>query len=97
MDATSERLQETYYTEYYASNFDSWKEKFAEIYNEYNSKMAPVMNSPIKDHKLLDENVSETVFENGYAVYVNFSYANYITPSGKFIPAREYRVMKVED
>ena len=97
MNSSSERLQETNYTEYYASTFDSWKDKFVELYNEYNSKMAPVMNSPIKDHVLVDENITKTVFENGYVVYVNFSYANYITPSGKFIPAREYRIMKVED
>ena len=97
MKSDSERLQETYYTEYYASNFDAWKEKFAEIYNEYNTKMAPVMNSPIVGHEFVGENVTKTTFENGYVVYVNFSYANYITPSGKFIPEREYRVMKVED
>ena len=59
--------------------------------------MAPVMNSPIKDHVIVDENVTKTVFENGYVVYVNFSYANYVTPSGKFIPERDYRIMKVED
>ena len=97
MKSDSERLQETNYTEYYASNFDAWKEKFAEIYNEYNTKMAPVMNSPIVGHEFVGENVTKTTFENGYVVYVNFSYANYITPSGKFIPEREYRVMKVED
>ena len=97
MNSSSERLQETNYTEYYASKFDAWKDKFVEIYNEYNSKMAPVMNSPIKDHVIVDENVTKTVFENGYVVYVNFSYANYVTPSGKFIPERDYRIMKVED
>ncbi len=97
MNSKSERLQETNYTEYYASNFDSWKEKFEEIYNEYNSKMAPVMNSPIVGHEFVGENVTKTTFENGYEVYVNFSYANYITPSGKFIPERDYRIMKVED
>ena len=97
MNSKSERLQETNYTEYYASNFDSWKEKFEEIYNEYNSKMAPVMNSPIVGHEFVGENVTKTTFENGYEVYVNFGYANYITPSGKFIPERDYRIMKVED
>jgi hypothetical protein len=97
MEASPERLQETYYTEYYASNFDTWKERFVDIYKEYNSKMAPVMNSPIVGHELVDENVTKTVFENGYVVYVNYNYGNYITPSGKFIPERDYRVMKVED
>ena len=48
-------------------------------------------------HEYVGENVTKTTFENGYVVYVNFSYANFVTPSGKFIPEREYRVMKVED
>jgi hypothetical protein len=59
--------------------------------------MAPVINSVITNHEYLDENVTKTTFENGYEVYVNFGYANYMTPSGKFIPGRDYRIMKVED
>ena len=97
MQADSKKLQETYYTEYYASEFAGWKDKFADIYNEYNSKMAPVMNSPISGHEYVGENVTKTTFENGYAVFVNYGYGNFITPSGKFIPGRDYRIMKVED
>lgn len=97
INASERDLQETNYTEYYASNFSEWKEKLSEVYEEYNAKMAPVMNSLIKSHEYVSDNVTKTTYENGYAVYVNFSYKNYITPSGKFIPEREYRVMKVED
>ena len=97
MKAPSEKIQETYYTDYYSSNFDAWKSKFADIYRDYNSKLAPVMNSPICGHEYVGENVTKTTFENGYEIYVNFGYANYMTPSGKFIPGRDYRVVKVED
>ena len=97
INASERDLQETNYTEYYSSNYKEWKEKLSEVYEEYNSKMAPVMNSLIKSHEYVSDNVTKTTYENGYAVYVNFSYKNYITPSGKFIPEREYRVMKVED
>lgn len=97
MQADSKKLQETYYTEFYSSNYDAWKNKFVKLYEEYNSNMAPVINSAITNHEYIDENVTRTTFENGYEVYVNFGYANYITPSGKFIPGRDYRIMKVED
>ena len=97
MKASERDLQETNYTEYYASNYAEWKEKLSDVYNEYNSKMAPVMNSLIKDHQYVSDNVTKTTYDNGYVVYVNFSYKSYITPSGKFIPERDYRVMKVED
>ena len=95
--ASERELQETNYTEYYASCYEGWKERLTDVYQEYNSKMAPVMNSLIKNHEYVSENVTKTTYENGYAVYVNFSYKNYITPSGKFIPERDYRVEKVED
>ncbi len=95
--ASERDLQETNYTEYYASSFDEWKTKLADIYTEYNSKMAPVMNSLIKDHEYVADNVTKTTYENGYVVYVNFGYKSYITPSGKFIPERDYKVEKVED
>lgn len=97
MEADSGKIQETFYTEYYSSNFDAWKEKFMDIYREYNSNLSPVVNSAISGHSYVDENVTKTTFENGYAVYVNYSYVNYTTPSGKIIPGRSYSVMKVED
>ena len=97
MNASERDLQETNYTEYYASNYDGWKERLSDVYKEYNSKMAPVMNSLIKNHEYVADNVTKTTYENGYVVYVNFSYKSYVTPSGKFIPERDYRVVKVED
>ena len=97
MEAPAERVQETFYSEYYSSCFEAWKEQFAEIYKDYNAKIAPVINSPICGHEYADENVTRTVFENGYEIYVNYGYADFTTPSGKIIPERDYRVMKVED
>ena len=97
MEASPRRIQETFYSEYYASCFDEWKEQLADIYKGYNSKIAPVVNSPICGHEYVGENVTRTVFENGYEIYVNFGYADFTTPSGKVIPERDYRVLKVED
>ena len=97
MEASPRRIQETFYSEYYASCFDEWKNQFADIYKDYNSKIAPVVNSPICGHEYLAENVTRTVFENGYEIYVNFGYADFTTPSGTIIPERDYRVLKVED
>ena len=87
----------TNYTEYYSSCFDSWKDQLVQIYTDYNSKLAPVVNSLITDHSYVSDNVTKTTFENGYVVYVNFGYSSYTTPSGIYIPERDYRVMKVED
>ena len=51
MEASPERLQETYYTEYYASNFDTWKERFVDIYKEYNSKNIKIIELFIHSRK----------------------------------------------
>ena len=91
------KLQETYYTEYYSSHFDSWKDQFQDSYERYNNEISVVSNSLIVDHEYVADQVAKTTFDNGYVIYVNFGYKSYRTPSGKNIPERDYRVLKVED
>ena len=97
MEASAKKLQETFYTEYYSSCFDSWKEDFEESYGRYNRELSAVANSLIVDHEYVTDQFTKTTFDNGYVVYVNFGYTSYKTPSGKTIPDRDYKVMKVED
>ena len=97
MQASPMKLQETFYTEYYSSCFDSWKEQFEESYERYNKELSVVADSLISDYEYLTPQVTKTTFENGYAVYVNFGYEPYITPSGKTIPERDYKLLKVEN
>ena len=97
MQASPMKLQETFYTEYYSSCFDSWKAQFEESYERYNKELGVVANSLITDYEYLTNQVTKTTFENGYAVYVNFGYEPYITPSGNTIPERDYKLLKVEN
>ncbi|MBR6341611.1 MAG: hypothetical protein IKR64_06895 [Treponema sp.] len=97
MQAPASKLQETNYTEYYSSNFDAWKDQFEDTYNKYNHEISKVANSLIVDHEYVSEQVTKTTFDNGYVIYVNFGYQSYVTPSGKIIPDRDYRLMKAED
>ena len=97
MEASSKKLQETYYTEYYSSCFDSWKEQFEDSYERYNKELAKVSNSLITNHEYVSDQVTKTTFENGYAVYVNFGYKSYRTVTGKNIPERDYRILRAEE
>ena len=97
MQASPMKLQETYYTEYFASCFDSWKDDFEDSYNRYNKELAVVSNSLIMDYEYVADQVTKTTFDNGYVVYVNFGYTAYKTESGVSIPDRDYRILKVED
>ena len=92
MNASEKKLQDTFYTEYYASNFDNWEERLEEVYSEYNSKLGNVVSSRIDDHKYLSNAVTCTTFENGYKVYVNFGYTDFTTEGGLLIPSRDYKV-----
>ena len=97
MQASPMKLQETFYSEYYSSCFDSWKGQFEASYERYNKELSPVADSLIVDHEYMTSQVTKTTFENGYAVYVNFGYEPYITPSGTIIPERDYKLLKVEN
>ncbi|MCQ2584852.1 MAG: DUF5696 domain-containing protein [Treponema sp.] len=92
MNASEKKLQDTFYTEYYASNFDNWEGRLESIYAEYNSKLGKVVGSRIDDHKYLSDAVTCTTFENGYKVYVNFGYTDFTTDNGFVVPSRDYKV-----
>lgn len=91
---SEKRLQETDFTEYYASNFDNWKDKMQNIYSRYNSEMKNTCNVRIDKHEFLNDDVTMTTFENGNSVIVNFGYVDFTTADGKLIPARDYKVME---
>ena len=97
MYAPAKKLQETFYTEYYSSCFDTWKNEFKNSYERYNRELSVVANSTIENFEYVSDQVTKTTFDNGYAVYVNFGYTSFTTPSGKIIPERDYKLLKVEE
>lgn len=84
-------LQDTLYTQYYGADFDSWYEKALDIYREYEGKLGHTFNQKIVDHKLLSEDVTVTVYEDGTKVYVNYGSYDY-NGSGITVSARSYSV-----
>ena len=92
MNASERALQDTYYTDYFSSNFDTWEDRLVSLYSDYNEKIGKVYGSRIDDHKYLSDVVTVTTFENGYKVYVNFGYTDFTTEDGILIPSRDYKV-----
>ena len=95
MNANEKALSDTFYTEYYASNYENWKDRLQDIYSEYNSNMGKVINSRIDNHEYVSNVVTKTTFENGGVVYVNFGYTDFTTADGLVIPSRDYKVVEV--
>jgi len=93
MKETAFVLQNTYYTDYYGSNFDSWHEKMVDICTRYNNELGHTFNQEMTGHKNLTDAVSCTVYADGTKVYVNYGYSD-ADVEGVTIPARDYKVVK---
>lgn len=93
MKETPFTLQHTLYTEYYASEYDSWHDHMMEIYNRYNNELGHTFNQQITDHKRVTNDISCTVYEDGTKVYVNYGFKDEVADGVK-VPARDYLVVK---
>ncbi len=92
MNENEKALADTFYSEYFASNFDKWEERLGTIYADYNKGISKVISERIDDHEYLSKSVTVTTYENGCKVYVNFGYTDFTTDDGVVIPSREYKV-----
>lgn len=93
MKETPFTLQHTLYTEYYASEYDSWHDHMMEVYNRYNSELGHTFNQQIVDHKRITTDIACTEYEDGTKVYVNYGF-NDSDADGVKVPARDYLVVK---
>jgi hypothetical protein len=84
-------LHDTNYSGYFGAHYDAWAAQAEEIYSEYNAAMRGIVGQTIVGHAFLADQVTETVYENGTKVYVNYSTQAY-TGGGITVPARSYVV-----
>jgi hypothetical protein len=86
-------LRNTFYTQYFGASFDMWRERAKEVYTEYEADLGHVFNQEMTEHDILSIGVTKTVYEDGTAVYVNYTTLDFETADGLIIPAREYLVI----
>lgn len=86
-------LQKSLYTEYYASEYDVYKDRMLAIYNRYNEELGHTFNQEIVNHEYVANDVSLTEYEDGTKVYVNYNYVDK-SCDGQTIPARDYLVVR---
>jgi hypothetical protein len=87
----AEVLQDSKYTEYFATDYSKWKDTIIENYNRFSKDFGGVYDDYIIKHEKLAENVYRTQYESGLAVVVNYNYSPY-THNGTEVPARDYIV-----
>ncbi len=90
MDKSSYVLQNSSYTEYYASTYSTCKNELLDIVNKYNERLGNTFNKEMTGHENLTQSVSVTTYEDGTKVYVNYGYEDYSTDDGVVVPARDY-------
>ena len=94
MRETAFALQKTLYTEYYGSDYAAWHDKMFEIYTRYNEELGHTFNQEMTSHECITSELKCTTYEDGTRVYVNYGYADALTPEGLEVPARDYKVVR---
>ena len=94
MRETAFALQKTLYTEYYGSDYAAWHDKMFEIYTRYNEELGHTFNQEMTGHECITSELKCTTYEDGTRVYVNYGYADAVTPEGIEVPARDYKVVR---
>lgn len=94
MQESAFTLQKTLYTEYFGSEYDAWGDRMMEIYRRYNAELGHTYDQEMTGHELLTKELSCTTYQDGTRVYVNYGYADAVTPDGKTVPARDYVVVR---
>ena len=77
----------------YSLNYKEWIASATEFYSTASEKLADVWGKSIVGHKVLAENVTETEWENGVKVVVNYNEVE-VTVGENTIPANDYLVIK---
>lgn len=93
MQEASSVLQNTYYSKYFGTDYEGWKDRIVEIYQRYNRELGHTFSQRMVNHIQINDKLMCTVYEDGTKVYVNYSYTD-TEADGRTIPARDYAVVR---
>lgn len=84
-------LQDTMHSGLFGSTYEKWKNDAIDMILRYQKDTAGLNQLRITNHQQITDVVTETTYEDGTKIYVNYSNSNY-DESGRQIPARDYIV-----
>ncbi len=90
-DEPTSALQESKYTEFFATDYALWKDSIVENYERFSKDFEGTYDEYIVGHEKISDNVYKTEFSGGRTVIVNYNY-NPFNYDGAEIPARDYIV-----
>ena len=69
----SEDLKDTYYNDLFSSSYRNWLDQSVKQYKEMSEKLQPIWSQAMKEHRKLQKDVYEVVYEDGTRLIVNYS------------------------
>ena len=84
-------LQDTMHSSLFGSTYEKWKNDAMDMILRYQKDTAGLNQLRIVNHQQINDDVTETTYEDGTKIYVNYSNSNY-DEFGRQIPARDYIV-----
>ncbi len=91
---TSSAVKDTDFDYLFSTHYYEIVEDVMDVYREVNEVLGGVWGSRIVDHQILSPNVFKTVYENGTAVVVNYTFSPYVLNEETVVPAEGYVVIK---
>jgi len=87
-------LSPTKYSENFSSCYNDWLDTAVDSYKRLDKVLSAVHSAQMENHKQIAEKVYKTSYDNGIAVYVNYSDTEYKTgnvsvPAGDFVQIKE--------
>lgn len=77
----------------YSTQYDTWSKDIKAAWRQINEALLPVASARITDHTVLAEGFVRVTYDNGYAVYVNYTLAD-LAAEGITIPAQSSLTVK---
>ena len=87
----SEALMYTEYSQLFSSEYESWIDEAAEIYDEFNTNLKDVWTALIESHEEVQSEVYKVTYDNGKVVYVNYNNEDVVV-DGVTVNAMDYVV-----
>lgn len=84
-------LQDTMHSSLFGSTYEKWKNDAMDMILRYQKDTAGLNQLRIVNHQQINADVTETTYEDGTKIYVNYSNSSY-DEFGRQIPARDYIV-----
>ncbi|RAP75234.1 DUF5696 domain-containing protein [Paenibacillus montanisoli] len=91
----SEDLKDTYYSDLFSSSYHNWVDQAVEQYKEMSGKLQPVWSQTMKEHRKLEKDVYEVVYEDDTRVIVNYS-PREVKIDDLIIPDKDFIVVRKE-